>query len=289
MFRQLLSVTVIASLGLLAGCSGAAGDDSTDSTDQDVKVSKANNAFLMDVLTRAGVPEVSPVKGILGVGPSRTATIALKTTSGGLAPHTTNSGDVEDANGNVYGDVEESDFSKLSKVLVKGGASWVKGEVRCCDIPVTDTLTATVSCHTVVAPGSPVNCTITPAAGPTSLDDKFLYDMFTAAGVAGDTTRPLPGSSVKYTAHVTLAKGGIAPAETGTLSWGTHSHAITSADFARVQQILEANGSIWGMIGPIRTGMDMPETLESEVTCWESVTLDPIAHCTYDAANIRPL
>ena len=287
MFRLVMSAVALSTVALLAGCSVPTGDDSAVQSDDEALIKKSDNAFLMDVLARAGVPAVAPQNHIVGVGPSRSANITLKITGGGFTGLITQSGQAASEDGTVYGAIAANDFTKTGKVLVKGGASWLRPERHCCDIPSTDSLTAFVSCQTIVVPGSPVSCTITPAPVAKETDDKFMYDLLTDAGVDPEAGRPIPGAGTKFSAHVRVSSGGIAGVTLGSLAWGTKDHAaIKAAQLPRVEDVLSANGATWGAIGLIHP--DQQTTLEADVTCSQSVTLHPVAHCTYEATNIRP-
>jgi hypothetical protein len=191
--------------------------------------------------------------------------------------------------GDVYGKIDDKDYSRVEQILIHDGASWVYGQTRCCDIPKTDTLDAFVTCRTVVAPHSPTSCTVTPAVTADSSDDAFMFKLLTDAGVAADTDHPAPGASTKYTAHVRVTKGGFAGMEIGDISWGDNSDAsIEKSDLSKVEAILTSHGATWGDTGPV-VHADMQTSLEVDVTCSESVSAHPIATCAYRADNIRPL
>jgi len=159
MNARLLAILFASTSLVVLGCAADTADGSSDPTDDEVKTT-TDDGFLQHALETAGVPNTPPAKGALGVSGAVTAKIFC---SSPVVPKPVRHCDALATKGSKsYGALAAKDISRVETILGKRGVDITppprglagSGQWRIAD----------VSCTTVVAPGSPVHCTVDPSS-----------------------------------------------------------------------------------------------------------------------------
>lgn len=268
----------VATVGLVGvGCAAPAAEaDGTSSAEAAATATGNNAVFLNGILTAAGVP-TTPAAGV-GSGPIRTARLFFSTP---VVPNAQRAGAVQsDATPSTfYGSIPQAQIARAENLVRASGAPLRNPPAGL--VGSGQWRSAVVRCHTVIVPGLPVTCEITPDLDekpPLVSDDDFLNNLMEEAGVleavpVGVGAGPSRTARLSFSTPVVpnATRQGALTAVNGPGFYG----AIKAADVPRAESLIEAAGA------PLRTppGVGSSNLRSAVVRCYHVVVPGNPLHC----------